>query len=206
MKSCHQRRFDGAVNLLLRCPMWTGRATTATNSLSERPDRCGMGAYRAAPGSPAAASVAVAKVINGVMYIGEWRAMPQDLRRPAAAPCMITSAWRGERHAVHPSALPQGPKAARASSPTCMHHRQSEFAIQPRLGCRQADRARSRSHVPARLAEARHRCRRRSGSRRLVRPSPGSTAAADWPRTGRTSTATRSPSSSSVHSTHAPPL
>ena len=28
-------------------------------------------------------------------------------------------------------------------------------------------------------------------------PSPGSTAAADWPRTGRTSTATRSPSSSS---------
>ena len=36
-------------------------------------------------------------------------------------------------------------------------------------------------------------------------PSPGSTAAADWPRTGRTSTATRSPDHQArVHSTHAP--
>ena len=87
--------------------MWTADNRQALQSrqtaLSERPDRCGMGAYEPLipPGKPGGGKrrVAIREVINGVMYIlstgCQWRALPQDLQGGEYTACSMPADYLG---------------------------------------------------------------------------------------------------------------
>ena len=110
--------------------MWTADNRPRYNRdklRSERPDRCGMGAYRAADpaGQPAAANGAsLREVINGVMYIlstgCQWRALPKDLPpRSTVHDYLGLWNWDGTLDRIHHALyLKCREKAAREASPT----------------------------------------------------------------------------------------